>query len=144
LAARLAGDSPSRTSSVVTTANPVQNSIAHGRRVAVRTVIFQLCAMGLVGLGFCAGGWQSGLAAGCGGGVIVIGNALFAWRLFADGVTSSRRAARAVYAAEVLKWFWLAFALYFAIAVVHLASLPLIVGVIAAQLAFWVAVGFIR
>ena len=131
-------------SSVVTQANPVQNSIAHGRRVAVRTVVFQLCAIGLVGLGFCAGGWQSGLAAWYGGAVIVIGNALFAWRLFADGIAPTQRIARSVYAAEVLKWVWIALALYLAVAVFKLASAPLILGVVAAQLAFWVAVGLIR
>ena len=73
-----------------------------------------------------------------------LGNALFAWRLFADGIAPSRRIARSVYAAEVLKWVWLALALYLAVAVFQLASAALIIGVIAAQLAFWVAVGFIR
>lgn len=105
---------------------------------------FQICAIGVVGLGFCIGGWWSGVAAWYGGAVIAIGNALFAWRLFADGVAPMQRVARSVYAAEVLKWLWLALALYLAIAVFRLASLPLIIGVIAAQLAFWVAVGFVR
>ncbi len=105
---------------------------------------FQLCAIGLVGLGFCLTGWRSGVAAWYGGGAIALGNALFAWRLFADGIAPSRRIARSVYAAEVLKWVWLALALYLAVAVFQLASAALIIGVIAAQLAFWVAVGFIR
>ena len=107
-------------------------------------MIFQLCAIGLVGLGFCVGGWRAGLAAWCGGGIIVIGNALFAWRLFADGIAPTRRIARSVYAAEVLKWAWIAIALYVAIAMLQLAAMPLILGVVAAQFAFWVAVGFIR
>ena len=122
----------------------MQNTIAHGRRVAVRTVTFQLCAIGLVGLGFCFGGWRSGVAAWYGGAVIALGNALFAWRLFADGIAPARRIARSVYAAEVLKWVWLAFALYVALAALKLAPAPLIVGVVAAQLAFWAAVGFVR
>lgn len=122
----------------------MQNSIAHGRRVAVRTVTFQLCAIGLVGLGFCLNGWQSGVAAWYGGVVIALGNALFAWRLFAHGIAPSRQIARSVYAAEVLKWVWLVFALYLAVAVLRLAPAPLMIGVVAAQLAFWVAVGFIR
>jgi F0F1-type ATP synthase assembly protein I len=122
----------------------VQNSIAHGRRVAVRTVIFQICATAVVGLGFCVWGWRSGVAAGYGGMVVALGNALFAWRLFADGIAPMQRVARSVYAAEVLKWVWLALALYLGIAVFSLAPLPLILGVMAAQLAFWVAVGFVR
>jgi F0F1-type ATP synthase assembly protein I len=84
------------------------------------------------------------VAAWYGGTVIALGNALFAWRLFADGIAPTRRIARSVYAAEVLKWVWLALALYLAIAVLQLASAPLIIGVVAAQVAFWVAVGFIR
>lgn len=122
----------------------MQNSIAHGRRVAVRTVILQICAVAIVGMGFCFWGWRSGAAAWYGGMVIALGNALFAWRLFADGVAPTQRVARAVYAAEVLKWVWLAVALYLATAVFALAGLPLIVGVVVAQLAFWVAVGLIR
>ena len=84
------------------------------------------------------------MAAGYGGMVVALGNALFAWRLFADGIAPMQRVARSVYAAEVLKWVWLALALYLGIAVFSLAPLPLILGVIAAQLAFWVAVGFVR
>ena len=107
-------------------------------------MIFQICATAIVGLGFCFWGWRSGVAAGYGGMVVALGNALFAWRLFADGIAPMQRVARSVYAAEVLKWIWLALALYLGIAVFSLASLPLILGVIAAQLAFWVAVGFVR
>jgi len=124
--------------------NPMRNSIAHGRRNAVRIVIFQLGIAGLVGLGFCAQGWQSGMAAWYGGGVIAAGNALFAWRLYADGIAPTRRIARAVYAAEVLKWVWLVLALYLGLAIFGLAPLPLIVGVLAAQVAFWAAVGIFR
>jgi len=122
----------------------MRNSIAHGRRNAVRIVLFQLGLAGLVGLGFCARDWQSGMAAWYGGGVIALGNALFAWRLYADGIAPTRRVVRAVYAAEVLKWVWVVFALYLALAVLRLDPMPLIASVIAAQLAFWVAVGIFR
>jgi len=59
-------------------------------------------------------------------------------------VAPTRRIARAVYAAEILKWVWLVFALYLGLAVFGLAPLPLIVGVLVAQLAFWAAVGIFR
>jgi len=119
----------------------MRNSIAHGRRNAVRIVLFQFGIAGLVGLGFCARDWHSGMAAWYGGGVIALGNALFAWRLFADGIAPVKRIARAVYAAEVVKWVWFVLALYLALAVFGLAPLPLIAGVLAAQAAFWVAIG---
>jgi ATP synthase protein I len=122
----------------------MRNSIAHGRRNAVRIVLFQLGIAGLVGLGFCARGWQSGMAAWYGGFVIAFGSALFAWRLYADGIAPTQRIARAVYAAEVAKWVWLVLALYLGLAVLKLAALPLIVGVIVAQAAFWAAVGIFR
>ena len=122
----------------------MRNSIAHGRRNAVRVVLFQLGIAGLVGLGFCARDWQSGTAAWFGGGTIAIGNALFAWRLYADGVAPTRRIARAVYAAEVLKWIWLVLAMYLGLAVFKLAALPLILSMIVAHAAFWAAVGIFR
>jgi ATP synthase protein I len=124
--------------------NPMRNSIAHGRRNAVRIVFFQLGVAGLVGLGFCLRDWPSGMAAWYGGGVVALGSALFAWRLYADGIAPTRRIARAVYAAEVLKWVWLVLALYLGLAVFKFVALPLIVGVIAAHAAFWAAVGIFR
>lgn len=124
--------------------NPMRNSVAHGRRNAVRIVLVQLGFVGLAGLGFCARDWRSGVAAWYGGGVVALGSALFAWRLYADGVAPTLRIARAVYAAEAMKWAWLLLALYVALAVLNLAPLPLIVGVVVAQLGFWVAVGFVR
>jgi F0F1-type ATP synthase assembly protein I len=122
----------------------MRNSIAHGQRNAVRIVFFQLGIAGLIGLGFCVRDGQSGLAAWYGGGVIAIGSALFAWRLYADGIASTQRVARAVYVAEVLKWIWVVFALYLALAVLRLEPWPLIVSVIAAQMAFLAAVGIFR
>ncbi|MFT3791880.1 MAG: ATP synthase subunit I [Rudaea sp.] len=124
--------------------NPMRNSIAHGRRNAVRIVFFQLGIAGLVGLGFCARDWPSGIAAGYGGAAVAIGNALFAWRFYAGGVVSARRAAVSMFVAEAAKWGWLVLMLYLALAVFHLAPLPLIVGVIAAQVAFWAATGIVR
>lgn len=106
--------------------------------------MFQIGVVGVVGLGFCAAGWSAGVAAFIGGAVIVIGNALFAWRLFADGVAPTRRIVRSVYSAEVLKWCWLAVALYLAVAVLKIAALPFVVGLIAAQVAFWISLAVVR
>jgi len=124
--------------------NPMRNSVAHGRRNAARVVSFQFGIAALVGAGFCLRDMPSGIAAAFGGGVVAIGSALFAWRLYADGVAPVRRIARAVYAAEVLKWVWLVLALYLGLAVFKFAALPLVMGVVAAHVAFWVAVGIFR
>jgi ATP synthase protein I len=120
------------------------NSIAYGRRMAARMVLFQIGAISILGLGFCAAAWRSGAAAGLGGGVVAIGNALFAWRLFAGGVAPTHRAMRSVYAAEVLKWFWMLGMFYLAVAVLKVPALPFVVGIIVAQVAFWIAVATIR
>ena len=106
--------------------------------------MFQIGVIGIVGLGFCAAGWSAGVAAWFGGGVIAIGNALFAWRLFADGIAPTRRVMRSVFAAEVLKWVWLAAMMYVALAVLKVSALPFIVGIIAAQVAFWIALAIVR
>lgn len=106
--------------------------------------MFQIGVIGIVGLGFCAAGWHSGASAWLGGSVIAVGNALFAWRLFADGVAQTRRIVRSVYAAEVLKWCWLAVALYVAVAVLKVPALPFVVGIIAAQVAFWISLAVVR
>ncbi|HEX6831930.1 MAG TPA: ATP synthase subunit I [Rudaea sp.] len=106
--------------------------------------MFQIGVIGIVGLGFCAMGWSAGAAAWFGGAVIACGNALFAWRLFADGVAPTRRIMRSVYAAEVLKWCWLAGMLYLALAVLKVDALPFLVGLIAAQVAFWVSLAVVR
>src|SRR5258706_137903 len=82
-------------------------------------------------------------SAGCGGAVSAAGNALFAWRLFADGIAVQRRIVRSVYAAEVLKWCWLVLALYLAVAVLKVPALPFVVGIIAAQVAFWISLAVV-
>ena len=52
--------------------------------------------------------------------------------------------ARAAIAGEVLKWLWVGLALWGALAVAHLPPLPLLLGLIAAQFAFWLGIALIR
>lgn len=120
------------------------NSIAYGRRMAARMVLLQVGAITILGLGFCAMGWRAGVAAWFGGGIVAIGNALFAWRLFAGGNAPTQKAMASVYAAEVLKWFWMLGMFYLAVAVLKVPALPFVVGIIVAQVAFWIAVATIR
>jgi F0F1-type ATP synthase assembly protein I len=122
----------------------VRNSIAYGRRVAVRTTLLQIGVTIVVALLASAFDSRIGLATLAGGAIIAIGNGLFAIRLFGRGVAPARDALRSAYAAEVIKWFWLCLALTLAIAVLKLPFAGLITGVLAAQFSFWIALIAIR
>lgn len=122
----------------------MRNSIAYGWRVAVRTALLQIGVTLVVALIASMHGWRIGAATFAGGAIIVIGNGLFAWRLFGRGVAPARDALRSAYAAEVIKWFWLCLALTLAIAVLKLPFVGLITGVLAAQFSFWISLIAIR
>jgi hypothetical protein len=47
-----------------------------------------------------------------------------------------------MYAGVMLKWLWFALALYLAIARLKLDAVPLLIGIVAAQLGYWA--GLIR
>lgn len=117
----------------------MRNSIAHGWSVATRTAIIQIGATLVVALAATGYGWRASSAALTGGIIVAAGNMLFALRLFGRGVTPARNALRSVYAAELLKWFWLCATLYLAIAIWKLPFPGLIAGILAAQFAFWIA-----
>ena len=118
----------------------MRNSIAHGRQVAIRTSLLQFGATVIAALIAAIFGWRTGVATFAGGAIIVVGNGLFALRLFAEGVAPVRNALRA----EVIKWAWLCLALALAIAVLKLPFAGLIAGVLVAQFAFWIALIAIR
>jgi F0F1-type ATP synthase assembly protein I len=118
----------------------VRNTIGHGWRVARRTAALQIGATLAATLASAGFGWRTGLAALAGGAIVCVGTLLFALRLFGRGVAPARDALRAVYAAEVLKWFWLCATLYLAIAVWKLPFPGLVAGLLAAQFAFWIAI----
>jgi hypothetical protein len=44
----------------------------------------------------------------------------------------------------VVKWLWVAVALWLALGVAHEPALPLLLGLIAAQIGFWVAVARVK
>lgn len=122
----------------------MRNSIAHGRRVAIRTTLLQFGATVLATLIAAFFGWRTGMATFAGGAIIVVGNGLFALRLYAEGVAPARNVLRSAYAAEVIKWTWLCLALTLTIAVLKLPFAGLIAGVLVAQFAFWIALIAIR
>ena len=62
--------------------------------------------------------------------------------MFKPGIAGGATLTTAMYAAVLLKWLWFALALYLAIALLKLDAAPLLIGVVAAQLGYWV--GLIR
>jgi F0F1-type ATP synthase assembly protein I len=116
-----------------------------GRRLVLRYAALQMGAAAvaaLVSLGVAGG--AAAQAALAGGAVAAIGNLVFGWKLFQPGIAPVRTLARAAYAGEVLKWLWVGAALWAALGVAHLQPLPLLAGLLAAQLGFWLGMALIR
>jgi F0F1-type ATP synthase assembly protein I len=118
---------------------------SRGRRLTLRFVLLQIACGAVVALAFLVfAGPASAQAAFAGALIVAVGNAVFGWRMFAPGIAPPDRLARALYAGEVLKWLWTVVALWLAFAVAHLAPLPLLLGLIAAHLGFWLGAAWIR
>jgi ATP synthase protein I len=116
-----------------------------GRRLVLRFAALQMIAASLVAVGaLVLAGRAAAQAALAGGLVSAIGNVVFGWTLFAPGIAPVRVLARAVWAGEALKWLWIGLALWGALAVAHLAPLPLVLGLLAAQFGFWLGIVLVR
>jgi ATP synthase protein I len=114
-----------------------------GKRVVFRVVLLQAGCAALVASAFLVfKGSSAGLAALVGGLIVAAGSAVFGWRMFKPGIAGGATVTTAMYAGVLLKWLWFAIALYSAIALLKLDALPLLIGVVAAQLGYWV--GLIR
>lgn len=112
----------------------MQNSIAAGRRLAVRVVAVQLGVTILLAAGFLLQGWQSGVAALSGGGAVVVGTALLALRLFSGGPAPAGVVLWRMIVGNLLKWGVILLGLYFALAKARLPGLPVIVALAATVL----------
>ena len=108
------------------------NSVAAGRRQALRVVIVQTIATLVVSLAFLAQDERAALGAALGGGAATLGSALMAWRAFGGGVIGARAALARLFGGIALKWLVIVGALYFALVRVELPPLALIAGLCAA------------
>jgi ATP synthase protein I len=109
-----------------------------GYRLVVRIVLLQTgCALLIATLYFAYRGHSSGIAALAGGLIVAVGSAVFGWRAFAPGIAGAAILGRAMYIGVALKWLWFMFALYIALAHLKLDAAPLLVGLAAAQLGYW-------
>ena len=110
------------------------NSIAAGRRLALRVVLAQAGVTLLAAAGFSLAGWRSGFGVLAGGGVVVLGTAVLALRMFATGPTGAGEALARMIVGNLLKWIVIGVGLYVVLAKVGLPGGPVIAGVIAALL----------
>ena len=121
----------------------MNNAPARGYRLVVRVVLLQAGCAALVASVFLVfKGPSAGLAALVGGLIVAAGSAVFGWRAFRPGVAGAAVLSTAMYTGMALKWLWFVLALYLALARLKLDAAPLLIGVVAAQLGYWV--GLIR
>ena len=112
----------------------MQNSIAAGRRLAVRVVAVQLGVTTVLTAGFLLQGWQSGAGALSGGGAVALGTAMLAARLFSGGPVPAGMVLWRMIVGNLLKWSVILVGLYLALAKAQLPGLPVIAGLTAAVL----------
>jgi F0F1-type ATP synthase assembly protein I len=118
----------------------MSNVLVQRYRMVVRVVLLQAgCSLLVASAFLILKGETAGLAAVVGGLVVALGSALFGWRMFSPGIAGPATLTRALFAGVALKWAWLLIALYWALARWKLEAVPLLVGVVAAQLGHWVA-----
>jgi F0F1-type ATP synthase assembly protein I len=116
----------------------VNNTVGRGNRLVVRVVLLQVAGAVLSALLFwLIGGLRAACAAFAGGLIAAVGSALFGWRMFAPGIAPAGVLQRAMLAGEALKWLWYVLAIWVALTRFMLAPLPLLVGLIVAQFAYW-------
>jgi F0F1-type ATP synthase assembly protein I len=123
----------------------VNDPVARGKRLVGRYAAVQMAAAAFVAL-FAAvvSGGAAARAALAGGAIVAVGNVIFGWRLFAPGVAPASRIAGAMWVGEGLKWAWVVLAVWLALAVVELLPLPLLAGMLAGQVGFWLGVALIK
>lgn len=118
----------------------VLNTLAAGRRLAVRLLVVQLGIALLVGLIFMLQGRQAAFAATAGAALVALGTALLASRALTRG--GALQVLTRVLMGTLLKWFVVLGGLYLMLARWHLPPLPALVGVIAALAANLMALRF--
>lgn len=110
-----------------------------GQRLALKFAMVQFaCAATVALVSLANGGFNSFRSAGVGGLIVAIGTLLFGWRLFADDWPATE-VARGFYVGEGLKWIWMIVALWLALTRGAFDALWLLLGLVAAQFGFWIA-----
>jgi hypothetical protein len=109
----------------------VLNSLASGRRLALRIVLLQLVVAVVVGIAFLTQGLRDALAGAAGASIVALGTALLAARTFAGlgggGLTMGR-----LLSGMVLKWMAIIGGLIIILGQYKLPPLAAITGLVAA------------
>lgn len=115
------------------------NPVAAGRRLAQRAALFQGVAVLATVLAFSFLSGRAALAALLGGGALVAGAALAAWRSLGGGVAPAGAVMARMFVGLALKWLLVFAALLAGLVAWRLPALPLLAGVVVALVAQFVA-----
>ena len=112
------------------------NSLITGRHLAFRIVRVQLLVAALLALAFLLQGTRSAMAAGMGGGAVVLGSGALALRAFTARPVSPNIALLRMLTGMALKWVLILATLYIALVRFVLPPLPLLVGAVVTTMSF--------
>lgn len=112
------------------------NSLVTGRRLALRIVLIQLLVAALLALVFLLQGTHSAMAAGMGGGAVVLGSGALALRAFTAQPVPSNVALLRMLTGMALKWMLILATLYIALVRFALPPLPLLIGAVVTTMSF--------
>lgn len=119
------------------------NSVAAGRRLARRTVLFQAVATAATALAcLVLGGPPAAMGGLAGGGAVTVGSGLAAWRAMAGGIAGPGAALLRLMAGTALKWLLVLIGLVLALSVWRLPPGPVLAGAVVATLAWLPAAVF--
>lgn len=122
----------------------MSTQLAHGRSLVPKIALAEMVLTLIAAVGFVPAGAHQALAASLGGLLVVVGTLIFGWRTFAAGVGSAGTALASLLVGKAMQWIWLALGLFLVIGVWHWPVVPVVSGVVAAQVGFWIGTGFFR
>jgi F0F1-type ATP synthase assembly protein I len=114
----------------------VLNSLDTGRRLAFRIVLIQVLVAASATLLFLPQGLSSALAAGMGGGAVVLGSLALGLRSFGRAPISANAALLRMLVGMALKWVVFLVVLYLALVRFTLPPIPLLMAAVVTTLSF--------
>ncbi|HEX7370511.1 MAG TPA: ATP synthase subunit I [Rhodanobacteraceae bacterium] len=122
----------------------MDNSLAAGRRLAMKVILVQTAVAVIAGLAFLVQGVPSAIAALAGGLLMVVGTAILALRVFAPALAGSGAMLMRFVSGTLLKWVVVLVGLYLIFAVWKLPPVPAFIGVAATLMVNLAALKFER
>lgn len=117
------------------------NSLASGRRLALRIVLLQLAVALMIGLAFLALGRREALSGAAGGAVVALGTALLSTRFF-SGLDGAGMALTRLLTGMILKWVVIVGGLVVILFQYKLPPLAAITGLVVAYAVYLLAFRF--